>query len=71
MKNVPPMFGGAVQECITCGIGMSVWSSREPSSIGEGMEIPFDKFALGEWVQLIHAIQCDELAAVIRRRKGR
>ena len=32
----------------------------------------FDKFARGEWVQLIHAsVQCDEQAAVIRRRKGR
>ena len=32
----------------------------------------FDKFAWGEWVQLIHAsVQCDEQAAVIRRRKGR
>ena len=32
------MFGGAVQERIACGIGRSVWRSREPSSIGEGME---------------------------------
>ena len=32
----------------------------------------FDKFARGEWVQLIHAsVQCDEQVAVIRRRKGR
>ena len=32
----------------------------------------FDKFARGEWVQLIRAsIQCDEQAAVGRRRKGR
>ena len=32
----------------------------------------FDKFARGEWMQLIRAsIQCDEQAAVGRRRKGR
>ena len=31
----------------------------------------FDKFARGEWVQLIHAsVQCHEQAAVIRRRKA-
>ena len=91
------MFGGAVQERIACAIGRSVWRSREPSSIGEGMEtlpiaaedvvaspperwvdlkVQVDRtirqICPGEWVQLILAsVQCDEQAAVIRRRKGR
>ena len=37
-EECAPMFGGAVQERIACGIGRCVWRSREPSSIGEGME---------------------------------